>query len=720
METAGSGPMEESDAVKTGPEGSQNTVDAQDHVASPAPKSDSSSEAEQKKLVEEREDEEASSREKEEEQAFLVNLYKFMKERHTPIERVPHLGFKQINLWKIYKAVEKLGAYELVTGRRLWKNVYDELGGSPGSTSAATCTRRHYERLVLPYVRHLKGEDDKPLPPAKPRKQYKVSKEPRGEQGSDAAEKSKKVKKEKSGDQVLPEKVKADASVAPQQGGEDVIDSPKESQAGDRAEGLPLSNSKDVAKSQPFPSCHSTCRAHGCSEAYKRLFSSLCFTGNHGIMSPLAKKKLLAQVSTAESLRCHERQLSHCPEGKRCRSAGLPCPSPELDSSRPSVIHQCKEGRSPLAEGGDPSNLPRACHPPSKAEGAPCAKGSLSPRGSQLFLRTEDRSSGCHLSAAPAIFTGRFHAYRSEVLKPVSCHPLRGPREYFPGFSDFPESASAYHRLPKDLQPASPPRTRQESAQGCAEQPEDLRSKASQAPPAWNGDNQQPSAFYKSNCAGSSSPFASVQACWVPPLPSCAKPCPQLPKNNGLSQPIPLSQAGSPAPGPRNKHGLEEEGFVHGKKLKAVSPLVKGLEPKDKRGESLSLQKGLAKPQAVVPSPSFPAPLTSAAAQDSYKGTMLRLPVSFGAHTDHAKGQASPLIPSFSVSPFVIPAFPSHLLAPSTQPSDLCRPLATSPVHYATTYDSSPRHRLYPVSTWHNQPTYASPHVNTFHRNTKL
>ncbi|NXW83195.1 ARI5A protein, partial [Alopecoenas beccarii] len=81
-----------------------------------------------------------------EEEAFLVSLYKFMKERRTPIERIPHLGFKQINLWKIYKAVEKLGDYELVTGRRLWKNVYDELGGSRGSTSAATCTRRHYER----------------------------------------------------------------------------------------------------------------------------------------------------------------------------------------------------------------------------------------------------------------------------------------------------------------------------------------------------------------------------------------------------------------------------------------------------------------------------------------------------------------------------------------------------------------------------------------------
>lgn len=179
-----------------------------------------------------------------------------------------------------------------VTGRRLWKNVYDELGGSPGSTSAATCTRRHYERygwaprlwdlglslpglgqwdpgwgekgsrppgqdeggrgphgcrwcallgrgvhggggeearwawsgagcgtprqpwppggrawlllrLVLPYVRHLKGEDDKPLPPSKPRKQYKMAKEAQGDDG--ATERQKKAKEEKQVDQVSSE-----------------------------------------------------------------------------------------------------------------------------------------------------------------------------------------------------------------------------------------------------------------------------------------------------------------------------------------------------------------------------------------------------------------------------------------------------------------------------------------------------------------------------------
>ncbi|NWI47156.1 ARI5A protein, partial [Picathartes gymnocephalus] len=82
-----------------------------------------------------------------EEEAFLVSLYKFMKERRTPIERIPHLGFKQ-SMGTGTGTRDRDGdrGQGAVTGRRLWKNVYDELGGSPGSTSAATCTRRHYER----------------------------------------------------------------------------------------------------------------------------------------------------------------------------------------------------------------------------------------------------------------------------------------------------------------------------------------------------------------------------------------------------------------------------------------------------------------------------------------------------------------------------------------------------------------------------------------------
>lgn len=92
-----------------------------------------------------------------EEQEFLFNLHCFMKRRNTPISRIPSLGFKQVDLYFFYTYAQKLGGYEMVTQKRLWKHLYDKLGGNPGSTSAATCTRRHYEKLLLPYERYDKG-----------------------------------------------------------------------------------------------------------------------------------------------------------------------------------------------------------------------------------------------------------------------------------------------------------------------------------------------------------------------------------------------------------------------------------------------------------------------------------------------------------------------------------------------------------------------------------
>ncbi|KAK3597784.1 hypothetical protein CHS0354_006144 [Potamilus streckersoni] len=98
-----------------------------------------------------------------EEQEFLISLHKFMKNRNTPIERIPCLGFKQIDLYSFYKMAMKIGGYEQITMKRMWKHLYDSLGGNPGSTSAATCTRRHYERLLLPYEQYMMGESDKPI-----------------------------------------------------------------------------------------------------------------------------------------------------------------------------------------------------------------------------------------------------------------------------------------------------------------------------------------------------------------------------------------------------------------------------------------------------------------------------------------------------------------------------------------------------------------------------
>ncbi|XP_003799323.1 AT-rich interactive domain-containing protein 5A [Otolemur garnettii] len=402
------------------------------------------------------EDSSEAGGEREEEQAFLVSLYKFMKERHTPIERVPHLGFKQINLWKIYKAVEKLGAYELVTGRRLWKNVYDELGGSPGSTSAATCTRRHYERLVLPYVRHLKGEDDKPLPPSKPRKQYKMAKEQRGDDFT--TEKPKKAKEERQMDQMMPGKTKTDVTEPPPL--------PSQEPPRDSTEQL----GPPSGPSLPFVG------ASGCPEAYKRLLSSFC-KGTHGIMSPLAKKKLLAQVSKAEALRCQEEGCRH----------GADSPNKEPQAS--TAIHPRK---SPGSPGGLAENSRHQLTP---------QEGLQAPISS---LREEAQMGPC--PAAP-IFTGCFHTCPTEVLKPISQHP-----------QDF------FSRL-KDGVLLGPPSKK-----------EGLSVKEPQL--VWGGDANRPSAFHRGG-SRKGSLYPKPKACWVSPMAKVpaesSVPPPTFPSSPGLS-----------------------------------------------------------------------------------------------------------------------------------------------------------------------------------------
>ncbi|TNN51567.1 AT-rich interactive domain-containing protein 5B [Liparis tanakae] len=103
------------------------------------------------------------------EEQFLIDLYRFMKKRDTPIERIPNLGFKQIDLFVMFNIVKDFGGYHQVTVQQLWKQVYNTLGGNPRSTSAATCTRRHYEKLLLSYECHLTGVLVNALPRNQPK-----------------------------------------------------------------------------------------------------------------------------------------------------------------------------------------------------------------------------------------------------------------------------------------------------------------------------------------------------------------------------------------------------------------------------------------------------------------------------------------------------------------------------------------------------------------------
>ena len=54
-----------------------------------------------------------------------------------------------MDLFMFYTKVQRSGGYEAAVTNKLWKAIYIELGGHPSNTSAATCTRRHYEKSVF-------------------------------------------------------------------------------------------------------------------------------------------------------------------------------------------------------------------------------------------------------------------------------------------------------------------------------------------------------------------------------------------------------------------------------------------------------------------------------------------------------------------------------------------------------------------------------------------
>ncbi|XP_045068588.1 AT-rich interactive domain-containing protein 4B-like [Coregonus clupeaformis] len=103
----------------------------------------------------EEEQEEDASEEEEEEvepfpeerENFLQQLYKFMEDRGTPINKKPVLGYRNLDLFKLYRLVQKRGGFHDIESGSVWKNVYQALG-IPVLNSAAgynvKCAYRKY------------------------------------------------------------------------------------------------------------------------------------------------------------------------------------------------------------------------------------------------------------------------------------------------------------------------------------------------------------------------------------------------------------------------------------------------------------------------------------------------------------------------------------------------------------------------------------------------
>ncbi|PIK58765.1 putative AT-rich interactive domain-containing protein 4A [Apostichopus japonicus] len=87
----------------------------------------------------------------EQKDAWLASLHKFMEERSTPINKPPVLGYRDLNLYKLYKLVQDLGGWRKVTDKQQWRYIASKMGipihNTPQSYKLKQHTTNHNRKL---------------------------------------------------------------------------------------------------------------------------------------------------------------------------------------------------------------------------------------------------------------------------------------------------------------------------------------------------------------------------------------------------------------------------------------------------------------------------------------------------------------------------------------------------------------------------------------------
>ncbi|KAM9212753.1 LOW QUALITY PROTEIN: AT-rich interactive domain-containing protein 4B-like [Dugong dugon] len=100
--------------------------------------------------------EDSSSREAEEEiepfpgerENFLQQLYKSMEDRGTPINKRPVLGYRNLDLLKVFRLVHKLGGFDNIESGAVWKQVYQDLGIPVLNSAAGYSVKCAYKKYL--------------------------------------------------------------------------------------------------------------------------------------------------------------------------------------------------------------------------------------------------------------------------------------------------------------------------------------------------------------------------------------------------------------------------------------------------------------------------------------------------------------------------------------------------------------------------------------------
>ncbi|GBP50560.1 AT-rich interactive domain-containing protein 4B [Eumeta japonica] len=85
---------------------------------------------------------------REEKDHFVAQLYKFMDDRGTPLNRNPTIANRDIDLYRLFRVVQKLGGYNRVTNQNQWKTIADKMGFHPVTTTITNLCKQAYKKFL--------------------------------------------------------------------------------------------------------------------------------------------------------------------------------------------------------------------------------------------------------------------------------------------------------------------------------------------------------------------------------------------------------------------------------------------------------------------------------------------------------------------------------------------------------------------------------------------
>uniref|UniRef100_A0A8C7DHT1 AT-rich interactive domain 4A n=1 Tax=Oncorhynchus kisutch TaxID=8019 RepID=A0A8C7DHT1_ONCKI len=117
---------------------------------------DDDEEEEEEKEEEEKEDPEDEA-DPEERDHFLQQLYKFMEDRGTPINKPPVLGYKDLNLFKLFRLVYHQGGCDKIESGSVWKQIYIDLGIPVLNSAASYNVKTAYRKYLYGFEEYCRS-----------------------------------------------------------------------------------------------------------------------------------------------------------------------------------------------------------------------------------------------------------------------------------------------------------------------------------------------------------------------------------------------------------------------------------------------------------------------------------------------------------------------------------------------------------------------------------